>query len=148
MKIIIAVIIVATLSAGVAAYGWQSPPMASFDSDLHQFLQRTNSSLLFISRLQDTEVAAKHFEEYSLGLSNAALYKYLQSVDEADQRTPAPGNEAQVASTEVVISSSETRAIKKQISPALQEGTTDFDVYADDIEVNGRLYSLVLMVPK
>ena len=148
MKIIIAVIIVATLSAGVAAFGWQSPPRTSFDSDLHQFLQRTNSSLLFISRLQDTELAAKHFEEYSLGLSNQALYRYLQSVDEADQRIPTPGSEPQVASIEVVISSSDTRAILTQISPPLQESATDFDVYADDIEVDGRLYSLVLMVPK
>ena len=141
-------IIVAALSAGIAAYGWQSPPKAGFDSDLHEFLQRTNSSLLIVSRLQGTEAAAKHFDEYSLAASNQALYRHLSAVDAADELSPAPGDEPHVASIEVVISHSESRAIQRQISPELQESREGFDIFAENIEVDGRLYSLVLMVPK
>lgn len=91
---------------------------------------------------------AKHFEDYGLAASNQALYKYLDSVDEADQISPPPGDEPHVASIKVVISYSESRTILTQISPALQESTEDFDVYSAEIEVSGRFYSLLLMVPK
>lgn len=138
-------------AAGVfaaAAYGSQSSQV-SFDSDLAAFMARSDSSLLKIVRNDDGNGDPKRLDEYSLGLSNAALYKYLSAVDKAYKARTTAEAESQQARIEVVISESETRTVLKDIGLELQphEENSDYQIYSQEVEVGGRYYSLELMIP-
>ena len=136
--------------AAVAAYGWQaSAQETSFDSNLTEFMKRSDSSLLTIIRLEDVQYAAgRHLEEYSIAASNPALYRHLASVDRAYERGPAADMQSQTANIEVIISSSQTRAILQELDLSLSENNQGFDIYSDDIEIDSRHYTLALMIPK
>ena len=131
-----------------AAYGSQSS-QTSFDSDLAAFMMRSDSSLLKIIRNDDGSGDSNHLDEYSLGTSNAALYKYVSAVDKAYKARPAPEAASQQAYIEVVISESETRAVLKDLELDLQphEESSDYQIYSQEIDVGGKYYSLELMVP-
>lgn len=149
-RIIAAVVIAgAATFAAVAAYGFEPfGEETSYDSNLAQFMKRSDSSLLKVVRLQQAEGTIKHFEQYSFASSNPTLYQYLSSVDKAHARGKAPESGLQMAYIEVIISSGQTEAILREISSELQESNSEYDVYSEDIAVGRGQYSVVLMVPK
>lgn len=149
-RIIAAVVIAgAAIFAAVAAYGFQPfGEETSYDSNLAKFMKRSDSSLLKIVKLQQAESTSKHFEQYSFASSNPTLYQYLGSVDKAHTRGQAAESGLQTAYIEVIISSGQTDAILREISPELQESNSEYDVYAEDIAVGRGQYSVILMVPK
>lgn len=151
------IVIIAALAFGAAgaifaAYGWQASARGdSFDSDLVEFMKRSDSSLLEITRLSDsTDESTTHLDEYSIANSNPALYQYFSSVDRAHDRNPGP-SAPQDAIIQVVISRSQTRQILTAIDPAAQDQDPrkdKFDVFAENVELAGRHYSVVILTPK
>lgn len=149
--IVLIVLVVAIVFAALAAAGRASSQEVSFDSNLAEFMKRTDSSLLKIVRLQDQPIAAapKHFDEYSLATSDPELYKYLASVNKAHDRDVGAEIEPQEANMEVIISSGQTRKILQEIGlTALEDQEPEYDVHTENIEVGGQLYALEILIPK
>ena len=141
----------AGIFAAAAAYGSQNPgQQAGFDSDLPTFLKRSDSSLLKITRHDDSDSEPQRLDEYSLATSNPAIYKYLSAVDKAHKLRVAAGTEIQPAYIEVVISRSETQTVLKEIDLELQTPQQDpsYEILVQEIEVSGRYYTLELLAPK
>jgi hypothetical protein len=149
---IIAALAFGAATAIFAAYGLQvSSRGVSFDSDLAEFMNRSDSSLLEITRLPNsTGEATTHLDEYSIANSNPALYQYFSSVDRAHDKNPKP-SAPQDAIIQVVISRSHTRQILTAIDPdALDQDPREdkFDVFAENVELAGRHYSVVILTPR
>lgn len=147
--IAISILAVAGIFAAAGAYGSQAS-QASFDSNLPAFMQRSDSTLLKITRHQNTGAESQHLDEYSLGISDAALYKYISAVDKAHNSRLAEKAELQQAYIEVVLSKSETRTMMKEIDFELkaEQVDPDFEVHMQEIELSGRYYTIELMIPR
>jgi hypothetical protein len=134
-----------------AAYGSQNPgQQAGFDSDLPTFLTRSDSSLLKITRHDDSDSEPQRLDDYSLANSNPEIYKYLSAVDKAHKLRVAENTEIQPAHIQVVISKSETQTILKEIDLQLQTPQQDpsYEILVQEIEVSSRYYTLELLAPK
>lgn len=139
------IIVVSVLAAAAvsAAYGAQAQAGRGFDSDLPEFLKRTDSSLLRIVRDEGTPAA--YLDEYSLASSEPFLYQFFSSVDGAYSKGSGDDGQAQM---QVVLSRSQTRSLMNNIGLAPEEGTTEFNVYFTQVELGGKQYALTLMIPK
>jgi hypothetical protein len=148
--IALALLGIAGIFAAAAAYGSQSPGQASFDSDLSSFMLRSDSASLKIVRLQNGDAESQHLDEYSLGISDAALYKYISAVDKAHNARVSADAELQQAYIEVVVSNSEKRTIVRELGlePTGRQEDSDYGVYSKPLEISGRYYALELMIPK
>ena len=149
---IIAVVLlgVAGIFAAATAYASQTPGQTGFDSDLPSFMLRSDSALLKITRLQDGGAESQHLDEYSLGISDAALYKYISAVDKAHNSRTSGSAEPQQAYIEVVVSDSEKRTIARELdlSPDAEQKNADYEIHAKVVEMSGKHYILELMVPE
>ena len=136
--------------AAAAAYASQASGRdAAFDSNLPEFMMRSDSSLLKIIRHNDGDSSFQRLDEYTLATSDAELYKYLSAVDKAHNSSLGSAG-TQLAYMEVIVFSGETRTILKEIRPDLrtQQENPDYDVYAKQIEMSGKRYALELYIPK
>ena len=137
----------AAIFAAAAAYASQTSGRdAAFDSNLPEFMTRSESSLLKIIRHNDGDGSFERLDEYTLATSDPELYKYLSAVDKAQNSRGG----IQLAYLEVIVASGETRTILKEIRPELQsqQENPDYDVYAKQIEMSGKHYALELYMPK
>ena len=148
--IALAILGVAGIFAAVAAYGSQGSGQTSFDSDLSSFMLRSDSASLKIVRLQTGDVESQHLDEYSLGTTDAALYKYISAADKAHNARTSENAELQQAYIEVVISDSEKRTITGELDlePSVQQESSNYEIYSKAFEISGRYYTLELMIPK
>jgi hypothetical protein len=145
LKVYIPIIIIAVLAiaASFAGYSTQAHAGQSFDSNLPEFLKRTGSSLLVLTRQEGPD--ATQLDEYSLSSSNPILYQYFAGFDTAYAKGPDSGKTAKL---EVIVSKSEGRAIMNEIMPELKDGDSVFSTYLKFVDIGGRHYALTLMVPK
>lgn len=111
-------------------------------------MKRTESSLLKIVR-HDSGGNFQNVDEYSLATTDAQLYRYLGAVDKV-HNSPAASSGIQMAYIEVVVSSTETLTILKEIRPEeqAQQENPDYDLYSKQIEVSDRYYTLELFIPR
>ena len=145
---IVAISVLAVAGIFAAAYGSQSSAQTSFDSDVHTFMQRSDSSLLKIVRHENNDGDSRGMDEYSLATSNPALYRYLSAVDKAHNGRPSANSELQEAFIEVIISSSETRTVLREIELQTGQENTGYAIYEQAVEISGRYYTLGLTIPK
>jgi hypothetical protein len=133
-----------------AAAGSQASGHTSFDSDLSSFMLRSDSALLKIIRLQNGDAEYQQLDEYSLGITDAALYKYISAVDKAQNSGTFENAQPQQAYIEVVVSNSEKRTMIKELDlkPTVQQEISNFEIYSKALEISGRHYTLELMIPK
>ncbi|HKU49452.1 MAG TPA: hypothetical protein VJP79_05855 [Nitrososphaera sp.] len=148
----------AAIYAAAAVYGAQaSSHNTGFDSNLPEFMKRTDSSLLRIVRHESGGGGFDHIDDYSLGSSDPELYRNIAKVDRAaatsSSSSSSGSQQQQMAFIEIVVSRSETQTIFEAINPLLQttpaaQQDSEYEIYARNIEVGGRYYTLELLVPK
>ena len=148
--IALAILGIAGIFAAVAAYGSQPSSQTSFDSDLASFMLRSDSASLKIVRLQNGDASFQNLDEYSLGTTDAALYKYISAVDKAHNARTSDNDEQQQAYIEVVISDSEKRTMIRELDleASVQQESSDYEIHSKALEISGRYYTLELMIPK
>jgi hypothetical protein len=139
----------AAVFAAAAAYASQaSAQNTAFDSNLPEFMKRTESSLLKIARHDSGGSDFQNFDEYSLATTDAQLYRHLSSVDKAHNSLLGDSG-MQRAYIEVIVSGTETRLILNEIRPEeVQQVDPNYDVYSRQLEVSDRYYTLELFIPK